>query len=235
MVINNNDINNIQEYLNRLIETDYFIRGSEEVIEKISKNLSCNICNKVFEVRNCIVPNEFDVQEKITNSMEEIIDKLIEEIHLYMANVNKKINSLIYNIDNNHIEIDEEALKKFLSKSLQPMEIKEAQDDTNKIITMINSHISFKNKSNPEFYRKKVEIENYIRQEIAKKMPIFKEEIDQLYYYLLKQSNDKRIDLLNYIIKIEEREKLNDSKIENFEEYSDVSEKNESENAKKFL
>ena len=152
MVINNNDTNIIQEYLNKLneIERDGLIKGSEELKTKISKNMAYNICDKVYEVKNCAVPNEKDIQEKIINLMEEIIDEYYKEVHSYVSIENGKITTSISNMENNNVEVDEEMLKEGLSKPLQYFEIKENEEIINKMITRINSHIAFRNQNNPD-------------------------------------------------------------------------------------
>lgn len=241
MVINNNDTNIIQEYLNKLneIERDGLIKGSEELKTKISKNMAYNICDKVYEVKNCAVPNEKDIQEKIINLMEEIIDEYYKEVHSYVSIENGKITSSISNMENNNVEVDEEMLKEGLSKPLQYFEIKENEEIINKMITRINSHIAFRNQNNPEYYNKKNEIENYVRQEITKKMPIFKEEMDQIYDVTLKKLNDEKFDMLEYITNFETKGKKNitlaSSQFEGLEPVFDVPEEYESENAKRFM
>lgn len=241
MVINDNDLYVIQEYLNRLtqIEREGLINGSEEIKETISKKMAYNICDKVYEARNCTVPNEKDIQEKITNLMEEIIDEYYKEVHSYVSIEDRKITSSTSNMENNNMKVDKEQLKEGLSKPVQYFEIKENQEIINKMITRISSHISFRNQNNPEYYRKRDEIENYIRQEVTKKMPIFKEEMEQIYNFVLKKLNDERLNLLEYITNLETKGKINDNLSSNqlgsLEPIFDVSEEYESENAKRFM
>lgn len=241
MLINDNDVNVIQEYLNKLtkIEREGLIKGSEEIKETISKKMAYNICDKVYEARNCVIPNEKDIQEKITNLMEEIIDEYYKEVHSYVLIEDRKITSSTSNIGNNNVEVDEELLKEGLSKPVQYFEIKENQEIINNMITRINTHISFRNQNNPEYYKKRDEIENYVRQEVTKKMPIFKEEMEQIYDFILKQFNNARLNMLEYITNIETKGKINNNLSSNqlgsLEPVFDASEEYESGNAKRFM
>lgn len=243
MLINKAEEKIIDDYIkdNHQIK-QYFINGSNEIKNEISKNMAYRICDKVYETRSSVVPNEKDIQEKITILMDEIINDYYREIDGYVRMQDNTISDLTDNIGNDKLEVNHIVLLDFLSKQVNYIEIEQDMEIINRITDRVLTHISFRNQNNPDYYKIKQDIEFYVREEVSNKMDLFKEEIDNIYENILSQLNDKRIDMFDTVSnfgKLEE-EKIFQDELEIIDTSSRTLDPNiifgdeENENSKRF-
>ena len=193
MIIKNSEEMIIDDYLKSNSQLkQYFIESSEQIKQQISKNIAYKICEEVYDTKNCVTPNEKDVQEKITNIMDEVIDDFYKEIDVYVKLQYETIDKATTRISDNELEFDQPMVLNNLTNSVNCSEIQLSQEINYKIIERVNSHVAFRNQMNPEYYKLKSGIENYVRQETPGKIDLFKEEIDKLYEDTLNKLNNLR-------------------------------------------
>lgn len=242
MIINNSEEIIINNYLKSNNEQKQeFVKNSEQIKNQISKNMAYRICEVVYDTKKCVVPNERDLQEKITNLMDEIIDDYYKEIDGYVRLQSETIYQITTRINDNELEFDQSLMLDTLMKPVNYSEIELEQELINKIIESVNTHIAFRNQINPEYYKLKKEIEDYVRQEIPNKMDLFKEELDKLYEEVLNKLNDIRQNFYGSVSSFNKKEQnispnINETaKTLESNILFDSNEEYESENAKRFL
>lgn len=246
MIINNREEMIIDNYLKSNTQIrDYMLENFEVLKNQISKNIAYGICDVVYDTRKCAVPNEQDLQEKITNIMDEIIDDFYKEVAGYVRLQSDTIDQVTTRINDNELEFDQLLMSDVLTRPVNCTEIQLNQNMIGKIIERLNSHVAFRNQNNPDYYKLKSEIENYIRNEVPNKIELFKNEMDIIYESVLSQLNNNRKEFFDSISSFGKKEQtispneaaFIDTQVRTldpngiFDDYEEY----ESENAKRFL